>query len=444
MTTSEIATDHVRNDVRSALARLLSGELAFPGKPTNQFTHGIHPFAAKFPPQLPRAFIEKLTRPGETVLDPMVGSGTALVEAANLHRLPVGFDLDPLALRITSVKTRIVSEDTASGFADAIADRAATAIANPGLFQLHGYFETAYSDSARDFFRYWFRWLTICELTALSQAISRVPPPNLRPLYEVILSSTIVAKSAGVSLARDLAHSRPHRVSSKKIPSAIDLFRTRANKVIPAVANLPPHAYVSLVANADSRALPLRDDVVDLVVTSPPYANAIDYMRAHKFSLMWLGNTPDSLTARRRQYIGAEIPDDKAPLTARLGLDTIQSIRKSDPRRAAIVHKYFADMKLSIAEMFRVLKPGRAAAIVVGSSTVRGINVPTPFVLAREAESLGFIVVDVAQRPIDRDKRMMPISRNGNGTGIEARMHQEHVLGLFKPDLRTSDQPQPS
>ena len=60
------------------------------------------------------------------------------------------------------------------------------------------------------------------------------------------------------------------------------------------------------VIAADSRHLPLADNSVDLIVTSPPYANALDYMRAHKFSLAWLGQWVEELSNLRGKYIGAE------------------------------------------------------------------------------------------------------------------------------------------
>lgn len=61
-------------------------------------SHGIHPFAAKFPPQIPRLFIEELTESGDSVSDPMAGSGTTVVEALMLKREAFGFDIDPQEL----------------------------------------------------------------------------------------------------------------------------------------------------------------------------------------------------------------------------------------------------------------------------------------------------------------------------------------------------------
>ncbi|HEV8639175.1 MAG TPA: DNA methyltransferase [Chloroflexota bacterium] len=82
----------------------MAHDLDFAGQKTAYASHGLHSFAAKFPPQLARWGIEAFSRPGETVLDPMVGSGTTLVEARLLGRDALGADIDPLARLIARVK----------------------------------------------------------------------------------------------------------------------------------------------------------------------------------------------------------------------------------------------------------------------------------------------------------------------------------------------------
>ncbi len=61
--------------------------------------HSLHEisYRACFKPQLPRFFIERLTRPGEVVYDPFMGRGTTLIEAALLGRIPLGCDINPLS-----------------------------------------------------------------------------------------------------------------------------------------------------------------------------------------------------------------------------------------------------------------------------------------------------------------------------------------------------------
>ncbi|GAB4170097.1 MAG: DNA methylase [Terrimicrobiaceae bacterium] len=62
--------------------------------------HSLHEisYRACFKPQLPRFFIERLTQKGDCVMDPFMGRGTTLLEAALLGRVPVGSDINPLSL----------------------------------------------------------------------------------------------------------------------------------------------------------------------------------------------------------------------------------------------------------------------------------------------------------------------------------------------------------
>ena len=75
--------------------------LGFYDANTSRSVHGLHAFAAKFPPQLAAWAIETYSQPGQTVCDLMMGSGTTLVAAGRLGREAVDFDLDPMACPIT-------------------------------------------------------------------------------------------------------------------------------------------------------------------------------------------------------------------------------------------------------------------------------------------------------------------------------------------------------
>ena len=105
-------------------------------------------------------------------------------------------------------------------------------------------------------------------------------------------------------MARDLAHTRPHRVSDKKPVCAFDAFAKRLKTVLASGGQGEATAEARILArSAEDTGLPAQS--VDLVVTSPPYANnAIDYMRAHKFSLVWLGWKIEELTNIRANCLG--------------------------------------------------------------------------------------------------------------------------------------------
>jgi len=88
---------------RERPAILLEGEVNSSGQDSSYASHDLYAFAEKFPPQLPRVFMRSLTEPGDLALDSMIGSGTVIVEALLEGRQGVGFDIDPLALRLSQM-----------------------------------------------------------------------------------------------------------------------------------------------------------------------------------------------------------------------------------------------------------------------------------------------------------------------------------------------------
>ena len=429
---------------RQRLGSLLQGDLSFqtPARMAHPL-YALHPFAARFPYGLPGYFIDALTERGDTVLDPMCGSGITLLEGWAAGRSVIGVDLDPLARRQAKARTTALDGTDVREAGQAAHRRASEFVEGQG--SRRDPLETVKEDmdsATREFLDYWFFPETQRELACLTLAIREEPDPDLRNLLEVIFSSTIVTKSGGVSRARDLAHTRPHRVSDKVPRSAIQLFGNLVGRAADAYAGVDRNAVGDRqIIDGDARALPLPDCSVDLIVTSPPYANALDYMRAHKFSLAWLGDPIPSLTKLRREYIGSESAGSHVTAASAGQLPdsveaVVQRVGEADTAKSRVLRRYFCDMSASISEMHRVLRPGSATIIVVGASTMRGILVPTHECLADLATAAGFELVRVAPRNLDRDRRMMParnFGRAAGATSIELRMHTEYIIGAVKP-----------
>lgn len=418
-------------DIEANLSRLLTSDLTFTHTRIRQVHHALHAFAAKFPPQLPNRFIQELTQPGETVLDPMAGSGTTLVEAILSDRNAIGIDIDPLAILISKVKTTPLDLAECVRIGSWVIKEASDSlqIASDELLS------SFYPQQATEFFRYWFEPEIVDELFALVQVIQRVKQSDMQDFLKVIFSSCIITKSGGVTRARDLAYSRPHRDIEKQTKkSAIAAFHERLETGLELLETLSLCNRNARILCADARCLPLDANSVHLVVTSPPYAaNAIDYMRAHKFSLIWLGFAPPDLTQLRREYIGAEIRNLQDMFPSETANRVLSELRQKDDKKAAVIAHYFCDMQLVLTEVLRVLIPGRAAVLVVGSSNIRGIGIHAPAVIAELAVANGFQLAGIATREIPRNARMMPVSHHSERTGIEARMHEEGVIGLLKP-----------
>ena len=431
-------TTEVLLRVRSELSKherlttLLEGELNFHGENSKYASHDLHAFAAKFPPQLPRAFIRGLTNPGDIVLDPMMGSGTSIVEALLEGRKGIGLDIDPLALRLCHVKTTPMNIDDLRSTGTEVITQATILMSQKELIENHR--AMCFDANTKKFVDYWFLETTQRELAALVMAIHQVDNNSVRRFLELVFSSIIITKSGGVSRARDLAHSRPHLDETKIPRNAIEQFSIRLRKSLISIAQLKQNGANAAPIGGDARLIPLADGVIDLVVTSPPYANAIDYMRAHKFSLVWFGESVGDLSELRSKYIGSErilhTPYSAFPDSVE---NIIQQLKERDHHKATILRKYFLEMESVLAEIYRVLRPDSAAIIIVGSSTMRGLDIQTHKCLSDISKKLGFEVARIAQRHLDRNKRMMP-ARFGNKSDsmIEQRIHDEHVIGLWK------------
>lgn len=443
------------------LKDLLQGDLDFHSQPTGNATHGFHAFPAKFPPQLARLFIDELTEPSEVVLDPMMGSGTTIVEAFLTKRQARGFDIDPLACLQTRVKTTHLqpAKTLQQGFGVLNSAKRLLARDSQGLKQR---LESRFGPKTREFVDYWFAVETQVELQALLEEIEKVPCEDTRSFLLLAFSAIIITKSGGVSLAFDLAHTRPHRAKlvygpggkilldemsdsissqrarflTKKLRSPIEEFRRRLEQNVQGLRDLPNSNERPIVREADAQALPLEDNCIDLVVTSPPYAsNAIDYMRSHKFALAWMGREIESLGMLRSTYIGSDstagFAFEDLPSNTQ---ETVSRLAGLDAKKSAVLHRYYSEMMRVLNEMFRVLRPGKAAILVVGSSVMRGMDTRTPYCLGEIGRSLGFEVPPFGIRRLDRNRRMMPVSskRDVNSL-IQQRMHEEYVIGFYKP-----------
>jgi len=446
---------------RNRLIAALTDDLDFHGYDTGYASHDFHPFPAKFPPQLPRQFIRKLTCPQDVVLDPMMGSGTTVVEAYLADRVAIGVDIDPLAKLITLAKTTTVDPNTISECGKSILEKATLAVTNQRE-ALISELSTRWDPKTAEFVDYWFARDTQIELLALLHEIRQISDESIQAFFALAFSACIITKSGGVSLAFDLAHTRPHRAKlayshtgelilgnadvedlsprtkllTKNLRSALVEFRKRyqqnAKSLIEINSNKPkPHIY-----HGDAQNLPLTSGCVDLIVTSPPYAsNAIDYIRAHKFSLVWLGYDIGQLGNTRKQCIGGEgIVDftfeQLPPLTA----SVVNTISTLDAKKGQVLQRYYSEMTRTLREMYRVLRPGRAAILVVASSTIRNRDTQTDACLVEIGEALGFEIPKVGIRRLDRNRRMMPAGHKiDHESQIQKRMHEEFVIGFYKP-----------
>jgi DNA modification methylase len=442
---------------------LINNDLDFHDQESRYSSHNFHSFPAKFPPQLPKVFIDSLTLPGDLVLDPMQGSGTTVLEAYFTGRRSLGFDIDPLANIITTVKTTPINPLLVLQVSNSMLRKAATSVKERSL-EIFLALEHRWDVETRQFVDYWFDTDTQIELMALTLEIERVSDPAIRNFLKAALSAIIITKTGGVSLALDLAHTRPHRAKlvysrageilegaglvenpprnlqyvTKNLRSPIEEFGKRIQNNIKGLLKLNSTIPPAKILFGNAQALPLESSTVDLIVTSPPYAsNAIDYMRAHKFSLVWLGFPLHELSEKRKEYIGGEtVTQFEFESVPEYTAHVISEVTGLDSSKGQVLHRYYSEMTRVLREMYRVLKPGKAAVVVVGNSDMRGRDTETQNCLADIGKAIGFEVPAIGVRSLDRNRRMLPAGEKiDRQSQIQKRMHEEYVIGFYKPGM---------
>jgi DNA modification methylase len=389
----------------------------------------IHPFPARMAAGIALAALSS-KKGNLRVLDPMMGSGTVLAVARSKGHYATGVDLDPLAVLMGRVWTSSVDREKTISKAEEVLRRARKIF---GTLPVSDAYPIGSDEETKKFIRYWFDGYVRRQLAALSFSIKRVQNKGIRDILWCALSRLIITKSVGASLAMDLAHSRPHKTYTRAPAKPFQRF-LRAVKTV--VENCPERSGVGLgprtaALRGDARALKLKDKTIDLVLTSPPYLNAIDYIRCSKFSLVWMGHQIGDLRKIRRESIGCESGDAESETQPSVK-NVIRALRLTPAlpsKYAKMLSQYIWDMSKSIAEVSRVLKRGGRAVYVVGDSTIRGTFVRNSSIVSAVAKQNGLKLVSRHSRKLPNNRRYLPPPRIiGSRDALDSRMRREVVL----------------
>lgn len=388
----------------------------------------VHPFPARMAPSI---VWDVLPRTGNSlsILDPMAGSGTTLVCARSIGHRAIGCDTDPLALLIAHAWCADARPEALKIRAGLVLERARTL--SRKLASEKSYPKNT-DNETRQFIDFWFDSQSRCELNSLATCISRVRSQTEKTLLWCAFSRMIITKTSGVSLAMDVSHSRPHKVYDVAPVRPFDAFLKAVSRVTSRCPfSKSTNQFPSVdIRHGDARSLPVESASVDMVITSPPYLNAIDYLRGHKLSLVWMGYRMAQIRALRSGNIGTEVVEDTAPHTViQEAMSSMAALESLDNRRLGMIRRYVCDMDKVMKECARVLKRKGRAVFVVGDSAIRGIFVQNSQALIRLAESYGISLVSRNARPIETKRRYLPPPESEKaGCKMQTRMREEVIL----------------
>jgi DNA modification methylase len=334
-------------------------------KETNYATHDFLRWYGKLVPQLVSKLINLYSNREDLVLANFAGSGTVLLESNILKRDSIGFDSSPLSILLCKVKTtpyKPKSKKFLSELKDYI---------NKNKRKT---FEMDETDKK------WYDKKVFNNLMLIKEKIEKLNKKEDKNYFLLALAS-ITRK-----ISRIDSRCINHIVVDKNKP-LLNVFEEYVKKVNEMDISMDDYTKISngnniIIERGDARKLKkLKNSSIDLVISHPPYLGCINYSNIFKLANKIINY--DYEEVKKRDISTTSLP------------------------------KYMEDMKKVFDEMFRVIKPGKYACIIIGDNRVNGDLIPTFSYFINYALKKGFKLKDIFLCLMNK-KAGMSIKRRGN------------------------------
>ena len=343
---------------------------------TRYYTHGYHPYSAKYIPQIPNRLISNFTEKNDLVLDTFIGSGTTLVESKILGRNAIGIDVNPLACLISKVKTTTLQKSELAEISkilislkeDILDLRGNTTAFNNG--EKKAIIDNSITKTLHPNISKWYHQNVIHELLTIKSRIDTVENKDVRDFLLVSLSSILRSVSNATSGFGNLMINRQALPKTRIYEKFVLIVRD----MLKSMSEFDKEATNSdiRIINHDSRRIGFIDDeTIDFICTHPPYMAAVPYAEYQKLSLWWLGFSQYELEKR---LIGG---------------------RRS---RADTPDRFFHDINMALMEMKRVLRKKKYCCIIIGNPIYNGKIWNLNDFIKKNAKDIGFILLTEIRR----------------------------------------------
>lgn len=385
------------------------GPMVIYGKNDTTPIHNWFRFKEGFSADLLPEVVKELT--GELgkrikLLDPFCGAGTVLVSAQELSRQgyevdSVGIERNPFIAFVARTKSNASRVDPQLLLARGKAVISDSKTLSPPLPELSSIHE------GRCISRH-----NAKRIIAIRESISGTEPTSdaLRLGLAAAIEPLSKVRKDGRALR---LVTKPKRRVDETIRAKLEAIAADCKALKGRIA---PCATVLEGDGRSPLSLGLHEESFDLVFTSPPYPNNIDYSEVYKLELWLMGHIRTSVDFLRLRHStfrshpthekSSKLPDpflqelDSGELFALLGRVLNRIDESAESWRSRLLKAYFADLWCSVSQFHRILRKGGFAVFVVGNS-LHGAEdapflVPTDLILAKIASIHGFEVRCVA------------------------------------------------
>ncbi len=380
-----------------------------------KYPHLIHSYPAKLIAHIPNFFLNNnyFSKKGGTVLDPFCGTGTVLLEAMISGRNSRGADANPLAQLISKVKTTYLSNEILQLNLELII-KTYKRIDKPEIPEIIN----------RDF---WFSLENQKKLGLIKRAINKTTNDDIHNFFLICFSNCVkkvsyadprIAVPVKLNPLRYPVGSIKYIKTLKKIKEVetldiLALFKTICTNNIQSIENLKNfnNKVTAKVISNDARKLTknigtnelIKNESIDLIITSPPYAGAQKYIRSSSLNLGWLGIAKaGELKLLDKKNIGRENYNKHELKKIRTGIISadilLEKVYSNNKLRAYIVGNYLIEIMSALDESIRVLKNNSYLILIIGNNKVSNFEFNTQqylteYLISRKL-SLKFKLID--------------------------------------------------
>jgi len=330
-------------------------------------------------------------RPVE-LLDPFAGSGTTLVTAGRLGHKATGVEVNPFLAFAARAKCSAVP-----GKESQLRRRVHDLLARTQYERVSPLEGLSTFTDAPGKDKWLFNRSALRGFTALDQALSAV---HLKSPFRLALIASLMDCCNAKRDGKCLRYRKDWRTRGFTSADVRAAFKQRAEVVIKDVTTEAFASDTTTLLKGDSRAVlaGLPSKSADLVVTSPPYLNSLDYSDVYRPELFTGGfvRSNDDLravrlrTIRSHTQVAWKTADELVTPMITPIVQQMEKLQLWNARLPLMVKSYFADMAVILREAARIVRGHGQAWIVVSTSAYGGIEIPVDLILADIAGAHGW------------------------------------------------------
>ena len=381
---------------------------------TSKLTHCYHRYPAKFIPQLVEKLMDEyLIGFGPFhVNDLFMGSGTTLACAIARGYFASGTDINYSAELIAKAKCTPIEPTLLRNKVDKFINDLSF-LEDKTLFASSKY-KPQIPKSKIERIEYWFEPKTVEELGIILSRIGCEKDENVKIFLKCCFSHILKTCSRWL-----MSSTKPTIDKSKKIPRPLGVFKKHVKRmvkgnelfwsIVPENVKRNINKYL-IINRQDARRQPVKDNAIDIQITSSPYVTSYEYADLHQLTTIWLEPEVD-LKEYKKQFIGTSAKTNGARiLKSQVGKDIENKLQKVDKKMADEVEAFFVDIQECLDETYRILKDGGRCCYVIGNTKLKGVDIFNAEVFAESMQYSGFKIDRIIKREIP--SKILPSKRD--------------------------------